>query len=271
MEFENSELKHLLKVVHKNYGYDFTQYADASLRRRIVSFMNARKLADLGMLEQALAEDESNVEALVQEISVTVTEMFRDPTFYKSLRQNVLQRLNTYPFIKIWIAGCATGEEVYSIAILLKEEGLLNRCVIYATDINQRSLQKAKEGVYSLENMKAYTANYQKAGGKASFSEYYKAKYNSVMFDKELRDNVVFSAHSLSVDSAFNEFQLVICRNVLIYFNQQLQNKVINLFYQSLCPFGYLGLGTKESLLFSDKKLFFDDVDRKEKIFKKNQ
>ena len=270
MEFENNELKQFLKVVHKNYGYDFTQYADASLRRRIVNFMSTRKIKDLGSLEQVLAENENNVEALVQEISVTVTEMFRDPGFYKSLRENVIQRLNTYPFVKIWIAGCATGEEVYSIAILLKEEGLLSRCIIYATDINQGSLQKAKEGIYSLENMKGYTANYQKAGGKTSFSEYYKAKYNSVMFDKDLREHVVFSVHNLAVDSAFNEFQLVICRNVLIYFNQQLQNKVINLFYHSLCPFGYMGLGSKESLLFSDKKIFFDDVDRKERIFKKN-
>jgi chemotaxis protein methyltransferase CheR len=196
--------------------------------------------------------------------------MFRDPPFYKSLRETVLKRLATYPFIKVWIAGCATGQELYSIAILLREEELLSRSVIYATDINQKSLQVAKDGIYPLENMKSYTSNYQKAGGTKSFSEYYKAKYNSVIFDKALKQNIVFAPHNLSVDRSFNEFQLVVCRNVLIYFNQQLQNKVINLFYESLCPFGFLGLGNKESLLFSDKKKCFDEINRKEKIFMKN-
>jgi chemotaxis protein methyltransferase CheR len=195
--------------------------------------------------------------------------MFRDPAFYKSLRNNVLKRLATYPFIKIWMAGCATGEEVYSMAILFKEAGLLNRVLIYATDINQKSLQVAKEGVYPLENMKQYTSNYQKAGGKKSFSEYYMAKYDSVLFDKSLKQNIVFAAHNLAIDKSFNEFQLIICRNVLIYFNQKLQNNVINLFYESLCPFGFLGLGNKESLLFSDKKKQFEDIDRYEKIFMK--
>ena len=202
-------------------------------------------------------------------MSVTVTEMFRDPLFYKSLRKHIIKRLATYPFIKVWIAGCATGEEIYSIVILLQEEGLLSRSVIYATDINQKSLQVAKDGIYTVENMKSYTANYQKAGGTKSFSEYYKAKYNSVMFDKALKQNIVFAAHNLAVDKSFNEFQLIICRNVLIYFNQQLQNKVINLFYESLCPFGFLGLGNKESLLFSDARKHFEEIDNKEKIFMK--
>jgi chemotaxis protein methyltransferase CheR len=196
-----------------------------------------------------------------------VTDMFRDPAFYKNLREKVMTRLGTYPFIKIWIAGCATGEEVYSVAILLQEEGLLSRSVIYATDINQKSLQIAKDGVYPVENMKAWTANYQKAESTGSFSQYYKSKYNSVMFDKSLKQNIVFAPHNLAVDRSFNEFQLIICRNVLIYFNQQLQNKVINLFYESLCPFGFLGLGNKESLLFSDKQKDFEEISRKEKIF----
>jgi chemotaxis protein methyltransferase CheR len=169
------------------------------------------------------------------------------------------------------MAGCATGEEVYSLAILLKEEGLLDRTIIYATDINQKSLQIAKEGIYPVENMKAYTANYIHSGGMESFSEYYKSKYNSVMFDKSLKQNIVFSPHNLTTDKSFNEFQLVICRNVLIYFNQQLQNRVINLFYESLCPFGFLGLGNKESLLFTDKKDFFEEIDRKERIFRKTR
>lgn len=269
MNFDHKEYRELLESIRFVYGYDFTDYAEASVMRRIDHFMTVGKITALEKLGKMILQDEKLFEEFVQEISVTVTEMFRDPFFYKSLRENVMKRLATYPFIKVWIAGCATGEEIYSIAILLQEENLLNRSVIYATDINQKSLQIAKDGVYPVENMKAYTANYQKAGGTNSFSEYYKAKYNSVMFDKSLKQNVVFAAHNLAVDKSFNEFQLIVCRNVLIYFNQQLQNKVINLFYESLCPFGFLGLGNKESLLFSDKRKYFDETDRKEKIFMK--
>ena len=269
MNFDNKEFKDLLESIRFVYGYDFTEYAETSVKRRVDHFMVARKITALEKLGKMILQDEKLFEEFIQDVSVTVTEMFRDPPFYKSIREYVIKRLATYPFIKIWIAGCATGEEIYSIAILLQEEGLLNRSVIYATDINQKSLQIAKDGVYTVENMKAYTANYQKSGGTKSFSEYYKAKYNSVMFDKSLKQNIVFSAHNLAVDKSFNEFQLIICRNVLIYFNQQLQNKVINLFYDSLCPFGFLGLGNKESLLFSDKKKYFEETDKKEKIFMK--
>ena len=269
MEFSNKELKELLEAIRTVYGYDFTDYAEASIKRRIIHFMTSRKIAGIEKMGSMVLKNERLFEEFIQDVSVTVTEMFRDPFFYKSLRENVIKRLATYPFIKIWIAGCATGEELYSIAILLHEEGLLKHSAIYATDINQHSLQVAKDGMYRLENMKTYTANYQKAGGTGSFSEYYKAKYSSVLFDKSLKQNVVFSPHNLSVDKSFNEFQLIICRNVLIYFNQQLQNKVINLFYDSLCPFGFLGLGNKESLLFTDKKNYFDEIDRKEKIYMK--
>jgi chemotaxis protein methyltransferase CheR len=271
MHSENKELKELLESIRFVYGYDFTDYAEASVKRRIDHFMNTRKITALDQLGKMILQDEKLFEEFIQEVSVTVTEMFRDPVFYNSMRQNVMKRLATYPFIKIWIAGCATGEEIYSIAIVLMEEGLLNRSVIYATDINQKSLQIAREGIYSVENMKKHTANYQKAGGTKSFSEYYKAKYNSVIFDKSLKQNIVFAPHNLATDKSFNEFQLVMCRNVLIYFNQQLQNRVINLFYESLCPFGFLGLGNKESLLFSEKKKCFDEVDRKEKIFIKSK
>lgn len=269
MDIETKELKDLLESIQIAYGYDFTDYAEASIKRRIQHFTGVRNINTPGELSKMVLSDDKFFEEFIQAVSVTVTEMFRDPLFYKSLRENVMKRLATYPFIKIWIAGCATGEEVYSIAILLKEEGLLSRSVIYATDINQKSLQIAKEGVYDMENMKSHIANYQKTGGTESFSEYYKAKYHSVMFDKSLKQNLVFSAHNLAVDKAFNEFQLIVCRNVLIYFNQKLQNKVINLFYESLCPFGFLGLGNKESLLFSDKVNQFEDIDRKEKIFMK--
>jgi chemotaxis protein methyltransferase CheR len=269
MNFDNKEFKELLESIRFVYGYDFTEYSEASVKRRVDNFMKTRKITELETLGKLILKNEKLFEEFIQEVSVTVTEMFRDPSFYKSLRENVVSRLATYPFIKVWIAGCATGEEIYSIAILLHEEKLLNRSVIYATDINQKSLQIAKDGVYKLENMKAYTSNYQKAGGTKSFSEYYKAKYNSVLFEKSLKQNIVFAPHNLTTDKSFNEFQMIVCRNVLIYFNQQLQNKVINLFYESLCPFGFLGLGNKESLLFSDKQKNFQDIDRKEKIFMK--
>jgi chemotaxis protein methyltransferase CheR len=269
MNFDKKELKDLLESIRFVYGYDFTDYAEASVKRRIEHFMKGRKMSTLEDLGKIILRDEKIFEEFIQELSVTVTEMFRDPLFYKSLRENVMKRLATYPFIKIWIAGCATGEEIYSIAILLQELELLIRSVIYATDINQKALQIARNGVYSVENMKVYTSNYQKAGGTRSFSEYYKAKYNSVMFSQSLKQNIVFSPHNLAVDKSFNEFQLIICRNVLIYFNQQLQNKTINLFYESLCPFGFLGLGNKESLLYSDKRKNFQELHRGEKIFMK--
>lgn len=268
--FDNNEFIDLLESIKYTYGYDFTEYAESSIKRRIESFMSYIKISDLKILNKMILNDEKIFEDFIQNLSVTVTEMFRDPLFYKSLRNNVITRLASYPFIKIWIAGCATGEEVYSIAILLREEGILERSVIYATDINQKSLQIAKEGLYSVQNMKSHTVNYQKSGGTQSFSSYYKSKYDSVMFDKSLKQNIVFAPHNLVIDKSFNEFQIIICRNVLIYFNQKLQNKVINLFYESLCSLGFLCLGNKESILFSDKRKYFDEIDKKEKIFMKN-
>lgn len=259
----------MLESLRLVYGYDFTEYAEASMKRRVAHFMTLKKIESLQILAKMLLQEEKFFEEFIQEVSVTVTEMFRDPDFYKSMRQNVIKRLSTYPFVKIWIAGCATGEEVHSVAIMLKEEGLLSRSLIYATDINQRSLRIAMEGIYPLSNMKAYTANYQKAGGKADFSDYYISKYDGALFEKSLRQNVVFSPHNLTMDKSFNEFQMIICRNVLIYFNQQLQSKVIDLFYESLCPFGLLGLGNKESLLFSAKQQNFSDVDKRERLYMK--
>jgi chemotaxis protein methyltransferase CheR len=271
MGFDNNEFKTFLDSLRVVYGYDFTDYAEASVKRRIQAFMQKRHIVVYDELYKSVLRDEAFFEEFIQELSVTVTEMFRDPLFYKSIRENLVKRLATYPLIKVWIAGCATGEEVYSVAILLKEEGLLSRSIIYATDINQNSIQVAREGVYPLQHMKSYTSNYQKAGGTESFSGYYKAKYDSVMFDKGLKQNIVFAPHNRAVDRSFNEFQLIICRNVLIYFNQKLQNKVLNLFYDSLCMFGFLGLGNKESLLFSDKKKCFDEIDHREKIYMKKK
>jgi chemotaxis protein methyltransferase CheR len=260
-------MRRLLESILLVYGYDFTEYSEASLQRRIDQFMNNRNITGIDQLAKAILRDDGLFEQFIQELSVTVTEMFRDPHFYKSLREKIKARLATYPLIRVWIAGCATGEEVYSIAILLKEEGLLERSLIYATDINQRSLQKAKEGIFPIANMAAYTANYINSGGKNSFSDYYLAKYDGVLMDKTLRQAMVFSVHNLTTDQSFNEFQLIVCRNVLIYFNQNLQNKVINLFYESLCPFGILALGSKESLLFSDKHSRFGEMDKKERIY----
>lgn len=269
ISIEAEELKQMLEAVRAVYGYDFTDYAEVSVKRRVTSFMGNRKLESIDTLQRMLLSDDKLFEEFIREISVTVTEMFRDPTFYRAIREKVVKRLRTYPFIKIWLAGCATGEEVYSLSILLKEEGILGRSVIYATDINQRSLQIAREGIYPLEYMKSYTTNYQQAGGRGNFSDYYIAKYGSALFDQSLRENVVFSSHNLATDKSFNEFQMIICRNVMIYFNQQLQSRVIGLFHDSLCSFGFLGLGNKESLLFAANQKDFVDVDRREKIFMK--
>lgn len=263
----SDDLKMLLHAIREAYGYDFTEYTETSIRRRSLYFMNSRNIKNAKELLTLLLQDEEVFEEFVRTISVTVTEMFRDPSFYACLRQKVMKRLATYPFIKVWVAGCATGEEVYSIAILLKEEGLLERSLIYATDINQYSLHLAKDGIFPMDLMKAYTLNYQKSGGQKDFSNYYVAQYDAALFDKSLRNNIVFAPHNLASDQSFNEFHLILCRNVLIYFNQTLQNRVMNLFYDSLCTFGILGLGNKESLMFTEKHKYFDAIDRKEKVF----
>jgi chemotaxis protein methyltransferase CheR len=265
----NEEIKELMESIRFMYGYDFTEYSVASIKRRLEHFMEEKKISSIRELAKMLLKEEELFELFIQDLTINVTEMFRDPKFYKALREKIIPRLATYPFIKIWIAGCATGEEVYSVAILLKEEKLLKRSIIYATDINQKVLMSAKEGVFHVTDMQKHTANYIKFGGKNSFSDYYMAKYDSALLDKSLKQNVVFSIHNLAVDKSFNEFQLILCRNVLIYFNQSLQNKVIDLFYESLCPFGVLALGNKESLLFSDKKPYFEEIDKSEKIFMK--
>jgi chemotaxis protein methyltransferase CheR len=266
---DTNEVKELLQTILNVYGYDFTEYAELSMKRRIGHFMVSNKIGTLQALGKALLNNEAFFEQFIQEITVNVTEMFRNPGFYGSLRKNVVQRLATYPYIKIWIAGSSTGEEIYSVAILLKEEKLLERSVIYATDINQKALQTAREGIYSMRNMDHYAKSYADGGGKKALSDYYTAKYDAVLLDRSLKQNIVFAVHNLANDRSFNEFQLILCRNVLIYFNQSLQNKVINLFHESLCPFGYLGLGNKESLLFTDRTKVFEEIDPKEKIFAK--
>lgn len=267
---EDEDVHNLLNAVRDVYGYDFTQYALASIKRRVAYFMEEAAIPSVKALQAGLLRDEALFERFIRQLTVNVTEMFRDPGFYLSLRENVMKRLATYPVIRIWIAGCSTGEEVYSMLIMLDEEGLLEKSVIYATDINQEAVQRAKEGVFRMGDIKSFTQNYIAAGGKKSLSDYYMAKYDAVLMHKALRENVVFAVHNLANDSSFNEFQMISCRNVLIYFNQQLQNKVINLFYESLCPFGIFCLGTKESLLFSEKSVNFKPVDKRQRIFIKS-
>jgi len=262
-----SEYSAFLEIVYSRYGYDFRDYAESSVKRRIQYYMDKHSLSSFCDLEKRIVGDESAFIEFVQELSITVTEMFRDPTFFRQLRHVVMPRLATYPFIKIWIAGCATGQEVYSLAIILREEGIFDRTIIYATDINQKSIHIAKQGLFNVGDMQRYTGNYHRAGGKQSFSDYYKATYGAVLFDKSLRENVVFAAHNLANDGIFNEFQLIICRNVIMYFNRDLQDRAIDLFYGSLCPFGFLGLGDKESLLFYHQKDVFEEIDGKEKIY----
>jgi chemotaxis protein methyltransferase CheR len=268
-EIDDLEIGLLLEAIYQRYGYDFKHYSRASLKRRINNFLSKTEFARPTEIIPALLDDKSLMQALIYNISVTVTEMFRDPFVYKAIRQEIVGALKTYPFIKIWHAGCATGQEVYSMAILLKEEGLYGRCLIYATDINDQALEEAKKGIYPVQKVKEYTANYQKSGGKESFSDYYHAKYDSVILNQDLKKNIVFANHNLVSDMVFGEIHFVMCRNALIYFNSKLQTRVLKLFYDSLAYNGFLCLGTKESLRFYDMGSHFKEILRREKIFQK--
>ena len=263
------EISLLLEAIYQRYGYDFRQYSQAHIRRRIMNRMTMTGLEYISQMQAMVLNDETFASDLLQDLSITVTEMFRDPEFYKSLRENVIPILKTYPFIKIWHAGCATGEEAYSMAILLQEEGLYDRTTIYATDFNQMALDKAKEGIFSNKMIKDYTVNYQLSGGKESFSSYYTASYDNVIMNKSLKKNIVWANHNLVTDSVFAEVHLILCRNVLIYFDQNLQNKVQTLFFNSLINGGVLCLGSKESLHFTDLYDEYMELDKKQRIFKK--
>ena len=268
-DVEKIELNLLLDAIFYCYGYDFRDYGKAHIKRRVIHFKNINKLQSLSQVQDLILRDNTKFRELLSELSIKVTEMFRDPAFYISLREKVIPILKTYPFPKIWIAGCSTGEEVYSMAIILKEEGLLKRTQIFATDFNILAVDAARKGIYSIDKIKQYTVNYQKAGGKNSFSDYYKAMGNKVEINPELRQNVLFSQHNLVIDKEFEKVNLISCRNVLIYFNKKLQNSVINLFSNSLINGGYLALGMKESLLFSNDKKLYKNIDEDRKIFQK--
>lgn len=265
------DMEQLLGNIAGWYGYDFTGYARASLKRRIDSFYAKNRLSSFAELQQQLMEDPSYFMRFVEEVTVNVTEMFRDPVFYKTLREDILPVLATYPFIRIWHAGCSTGEEVYSMAILLKEANLLHKSILYATDLNQAVLEKAKSGIFPISTMQQNSENYIRSGGKADFSAYYYANYNNAKFNSMFGERMIFSTHNLVADASFNEFQLILCRNVLIYFDKELQAKVLRLFDKSLESLGFLALGSKESLRFSSIASHYKQVANKEKIWRKNK
>jgi chemotaxis protein methyltransferase CheR len=265
----NIELQLLLEAIYLRYGYDFRNYSKAHIKRRVLHRLGTSQLSTVSQLIDKVLRDRDFFREFLDDLSINVTEMFRDPEFYKSLRENIIPKLKTYAYFKIWHAGCATGEEAYSLAILLKEEGLLDRCQVYATDFNRKVLEIAKEGVYQKEDIEQYERNYILSGGKNKLSDYYKAMYGSVMFNKELSSRIVFADHNLVTDSVFADVHLILCRNVMIYFEKNLQENVLNLFYESLVPSGILCLGTKESIKFTRFDRLFEIIDEKQKIFKK--
>jgi chemotaxis protein methyltransferase CheR len=256
---EDIEVRLLLDAIYSRYHYDFRSYSPASLKRRLTAAKLQMGADSLPALQERVLRDPATFTRLLQFLTVQVSDMFRDPSFFLAFREKVVPELSTYPSIRIWIAGCSTGEELYSYAIVLREEGLLDRTTLYATDINPETLRKAELGLYPIERMQSFTENHRLAGGKSSLSEYYTAAYGSAAFDRTLRKSVVFSDHSLATDSVFAEVQLVSCRNVLIYFDRSLQNRALGLMKDALCRRGFLGLGSKESLMFSQHASAFRD------------
>jgi chemotaxis protein methyltransferase CheR len=269
LETEALELQLLLEGVYRQYGFDFREYAPASLKRRVWRRVQAEHAGTISGLLERVLHDADVMERLLLDLSINVTSMFRDPTFYSAVREQVVPLLKTYPFTRIWIAGCSSGEEVYSLAILLHEEGIYDRARIYATDINEAVLERAREGVFPLEKMQEYTQNYIRAGGRQSFSEYYLAKYEGALFDRMLTDNVVWAPHNLVQDRSFNTFNMILCRNVMIYFDRELQTRVHKLFDDSLERFGILALGHKESIRFTGIEDAYEELDAHERLYRK--
>jgi chemotaxis protein methyltransferase CheR len=259
----------LIDTIYRLYHYDFRGYAPASLLRRLRAAMIRYGCQTPCELQDRVVRDPARFPGLLDFLTVQVSEMFRDPGYFRALREQVVPLLRTYPSLKLWVAGCSAGEEAYSLAILLREEGLLARTLIYATDINSRSLQKAAAGVYDVERIVGFTANHQKSGARSSLSDYYTAAYGRAVFDKSLKDHIVFSDHSLATDSVFAEVQLVSCRNVLMYFNRALRDRALGLFHDALCRNGFLSIGSKESMRFSAQAQSFAEFVRAERIYQK--
>ncbi len=271
VQVEDIEIRLLLEAIYQLYGYDFRSYSPASMRRRIMHRLTMSGFSTVLEMTDRVLRDRQFFVVLLNDLTVNVTEMFRDPEFYKAFREEVVPVLKTFPFIKIWHAGCSTGEEIYSMAILLEEEGLYERAMLYATDIDKNVLAAAKKGIYPIHAFKQYTDNYRRAGGRQSLSDYATARYDSVIMEQRLKRNIVFADHDLATDQVFGEMHVILCRNVLIYFDRPLQQRVFKLFGESLDMGGFLCLGTKESLRFSGNEEAFDVVNRSLRIFRKRQ
>ena len=266
---EDIEIRMLLEALHQSYHYDFRAYAMASITRRLRAARERMGFASVSAMQERLLREPEFLPRLLEFLTVQVSDLFRDPGYFLSVRETVIPHLRTYPSLKVWIAGCAAGEELYSLVILFREEGLEARTLFYATDINPAALEKAQAGVYDLARFRLFTENHRRAGGKSSLSEYYTAAYGAGAFDKSLRRRVVFSDHSLATDAVFSEMNVISCRNVLIYFDRPLQSRAIRLFRDSLAPRGFLGLGSRETLRFSDHAGDFEEFAREERIYRK--
>jgi chemotaxis protein methyltransferase CheR len=268
-DLERIEVQVLLEAIYQHYGFDFRGYALGSLKRRLWRRAYAENVETMSALQDRVLHDPAVMERLLLDLSINVTSMFRDPTFFCALREKVVPLLRTYPYVRIWNAGCSTGEETFSLAILLREEGLYERTRIYATDINDKVLERARDGAFPIEKMRLYTENYIRAGGTESFSSYYTSDGGTARFNSDLLDQVVFAQHNLVSDAPFNEFNVIVCRNVMIYFGKKLQDRVHELFYESLDPFGILALGHKESIKFTRYEDRYEALDQPEKLYRK--
>jgi chemotaxis protein methyltransferase CheR len=268
-KIEDIEIRLLLEALYSRYHYDFRNYAMASIKRRLRQARNQLEFASISALQESLLHDPAMLPRILGYLTVQVSEMFRDPSYFRAIREKVVPHLRTYPSLKVWIAGCSGGEELYSFVILFREEGLEERTLFYATDINQDALRAAEAGIFGLDRMQLFTENHRKSGGKSSLSDYYQAAYGRASFDKSLRRKVVFSDHSLVTDAVFAEMHLISCRNVLIYFDRTAQDRALGLFKESLSRKGFLGLGSKESLRFSQHAQSFADFVREEKIYQR--
>jgi chemotaxis protein methyltransferase CheR len=267
LENQDIEIRLVVEAIYQKYGYDFRNYSQAHVKRRILNRFNLSGMKHISDMIHESVYNHKFVDQMLMDLSINVTEMFRDPNFYRALREEIIPILKTYPYLKIWHAGCASGEEVYSMAVILHEEGLYGKTQIYATDFNPVIIKQAKDGLYPISRIKEFTVNYQKSGGRGSFSDYYTADYETAKMLDSLKKNIVFATHNLVTDSVFAEVNLVICRNVLIYFDRELQDKVIRLFVESLPSGGILCLGSKENLQFSDHYDQFNPLIPKERIY----